>query len=167
MTGHDNPNNQQPIKTMEHREETTPDQLLDTFRGRGLKTIILFTIAVHVVILLLTSVPYFMRTVAGKDTGKLSEEERVQLAVKEATSSLRKIADAHGLRPQDLSSRLDGAAPRAPREETAPVGTPAATTDAATPAEPEKPKSEIEKEIEQVKEGPTAPPVGEEVDLFK
>ena len=152
---------------MENNPESTPDQLLDTFRGRGLKTIILFTIAVHVVILLLTSVPYFMRTMAGKDTAKLSEEERVKLAMKEATSSLRKIAEAHGLRPQDLSNRLDGAAPRAPREDAAPEMTPATPTDAATPAEAEKPKSEIEKEIEQVKEGPTAPPVEEEVDLFK
>jgi outer membrane biosynthesis protein TonB len=155
------PANQQPTTIMENNPETTPDQLLDTFRGRGLKTIILFTIAVHLVILLLTSVPYFMRTVAGKDTANLSEEERVKLAMKEATSSLRQIAEAHGLRPQDLSSRLDGAAPRAPREEAAPVVAP------ATPAEEEKPKSEIEKEIEKVKEGPAAPPIEEEVDLFK
>ena len=155
---------------MEHPNETTPDHLLDTFRGRGLKTIILFTIAVHAVVLLATSAPYLWRTVAGRDTGKLSEDERVKLAMKEATSSLRKIAEAHGLRPQDLSSRLDGGGPRAPREEAAPAPaeTPGKQPDAAaTPAEPEKPKSEIEKEIEKVKEGPTTPPVEEEVDLFK
>ena len=154
---------------MEKTNETTPDELLDTFRGRGLKTVILFTIVVHVVVLLGTSVPYLWRTVAGKDIGNLSEDERVKLAMKEATSSLRKIAEAHGLRPQDLSSRLDGGGPRAPRDETtpAPAEQPDKQPEASAPAEPEKPKSEIEKEIEKVKEGPTAPPVEEEVDLFK
>jgi outer membrane biosynthesis protein TonB len=151
---------------MEHSNETTPDQLLDTFRGRGFKSIILFTIAVHVVVLLATSVPYLMRSSAGKDTAKLSEDERTQLAMKEATSSLRKIAEAHGLRPQDLSTRLDGGSPRA-ETPPAPVETSAPPPDTTTPSTPEKPKSEIEKEIEKVKEGPTAPPVEEEVDLFK
>ena len=155
---------------MQHKEETTPDQLLDTFRGRGLKSIILFTIAVHAVILLATSAPYLWRTAAGKDTSKLTEDERVGLAMKEAASSLRKIAEAHGLSPDELAKRLDGGGPRAPREEAAPVAdaTPAKPTPEAAPAVPEAPKSEIEKELEQTKEGPTTPPVEEEeVDLFR
>jgi len=154
---------------MEHREETSPDQLLDTFRGRSLRSIIVFTVIVHAVVLLGASIPFLWRAAAG-DRSKPSEEERVTLAVKEAPSSLRDIANAHGLRPQDLASRLDGSAPRAPRDKPAqevaetPEGRPeGATTGAAAP-----PKSEIEKEIEKVEEGPTVPPVGEEeVDLFK
>jgi len=166
---HHNFTNQQPDNIMEHREETTPDQLLDTFRGRGLKTIILFTIAVHAGLLLATSAPYLWRSFAGGDASKLTEDERVGLAMKEATSSLRKIAEAHGLRPEELASRLDGGGPRAPREEVAAESpeTNAGPTPAAPPAAPEPPKSEIEKEIGTAKEGPVTPPVEEEVDLFK
>ena len=155
---------------MDTNHETTPDQLLDTFRGRGLKSIILFTIAVHVVILLATSAPYLWRSVAGRDTGNLSEEERVGLAMKEATSSLRKIAEAHGVSPDELASRLDGGGPGAPRDEPVPPQQdgPGDPVPEAPPAGPETPKSEIEKEIEQAKEGPTTPPVEEEeVDLFR
>jgi hypothetical protein len=152
---------------MDHTPETTPDQLLDTFRGRGLKTIILFTIVAHAVILLGTSAPYLWRSIIGKDTSTLSEDERVNLAMKEATSSLRKIAEAHGLRPQDLASRLEGGAPRAPQGDAAPKPAGKAVEPAPTTAEPEPPKSEIQKEIEKVKEGPVTPPVEEDVDLFR
>lgn len=152
---------------MEQREETTPDQLLDTFRGRGLKTVIIFTIVVHVVVLLATSAPYLMRTFGAGDRMKLSETERMDLAVKEAMTSLKAIAESHGVKPQDLGSRLGGGAPQAPREEAAPAATPAKTEGAPAPSEPEKPKSEIEKQIEKTKEGPAAPAVEEEVDLFK
>ena len=42
---------------MDPTHETTPDELLDTFRGRSLKSIVLFTLAVHAVILLGTGMP--------------------------------------------------------------------------------------------------------------
>lgn len=154
---------------MEQRTETTPDQLLDTFRGRGLKTVIIFTIVVHVVVLLATSAPYLIRTFGAGAKMKMSETERMDLAVKEAMASLKTIAESHGVKPQDLGSRLGGSAPRAPQEEAAPppAATPEKTGEAPAASEPEKPKSEIEQQIEKTKEGPAVPAVEEEVDLFK
>ena len=89
--------------------ETTPDELLDTFKPLSLKKIVLFTVAVHAVLLLGTSVPFLLKKFSGGDSAALSEEERVELAVKEASASLREIAKAHGIKQQDLGSRFAGA----------------------------------------------------------
>lgn len=150
-------------------QETTPDQLLESFRGRSFKSIILFTIVVHLVIIGGTSVPYIMKTLSGKSDSTLSEAERTEIAALEATDALREIAKKHGLKPQDLSSRIaGGAAPAAPKEQ-APLSTeePAAPT----PEEPEKPKTAIEEQIEVKEDGPKVPTIpteeAEDDDLFK
>jgi hypothetical protein len=150
-------------------QETTPDQLLESFRGRSFKSIILFTIVVHLVIIGGTSVPYIMKTLSGKSDSTLSETERTEIAALEATDALREIAKKHGLKPQDLSSRIaGGAAPAAPREQAPPTTDKAA---APTPEEAEKPKTAIEEQIEVKEEGPKVPTIpteeAEDDDLFK
>jgi hypothetical protein len=154
---------------MNAHDDTSPDDLLDTFKGRGLKPIIFFTLLVHAVVLLGSSVPFLLSRFGNGDTTGMSEEERVQAAVKEATASLRKIAEEHGVPPQDLSNSLAGKAagtptPAAPADEPPSPG-PAPTGD----PEPEPEKSAIEKELEKTEEGPAVPPIpeDEEVDLFR
>lgn len=151
------------------KQETTPDQLMEAFHGRSFKSVILFTLIVHVIVLGGTSVPYLMKSFAGKSDSKLSEKERTEIAAREATSALRDIATKHGLKPQDLSSRIaGGAAPAAPKEET-PV--PTDETVAPAPEEADKPKSAIEEQLDVKEDGPTVPPVPTEEatddDLFK
>lgn len=152
-------------------QETTPDQLMESFQGRSFKSVILFTLIVHAVVLGGTSVPYLMRSVSGKSDSKLTEAERTEIAAREATSALRDIAEKHGLKPQDLSTRIaGGAAPAAPRkEEPAPAEEPAAPAPDA--AEAEKPKAAIEEQLDVKAEGPTVPPIPAEEatddDLFK
>ncbi len=154
---------------MNPNQETTPDQLLESFRGRSFKSIILFTIVVHLVILGGTSVPYLMKSLGGKSDSKLTEEERMEIAAREATAALRDIATKHGLKPQDLSSRIaDGAAPK---PATTPTPTPEEETVTPAPKEEEKPKSAIEEELEVKEDGPKVPPVpteeAEDDDLFR
>jgi hypothetical protein len=164
---------------MSTQTETTPDQLLESFRGRSFKSIILFTLIAHLVVIVGSSIPYFVKSVTGKTDSTLSEQERLDLAAREANSTLRDIAAKHGLKPQDLSARLSGDTPAAPAKE--PTTTPPApatdkpttpTPEPATPTtEAEKPKSAIEEKIEVKKEGPTVPPVPSEEandeDLFR
>ncbi len=152
------------------KQETTPDQLMQAFQGRSFKSIILFTLIVHVVVLGGTSVPYLIKSVSGKSDSKLTEKERTEIAAREATSALHDIAEKHGIKPQDLSSRIaGGAAPAAAPKEAAP----APTEDPATtsPEEMEKPKTAIEEQLDVKEDGPTVPPApGEEAtdeDLFK
>ncbi len=143
----------------------TPDELMEHFRGPGLKTIIVFTVLAHAVLLIGTSVPAIKKLVGGKESAALSEEERIEQAVREATASLKEIAEEHGLKPQDLSSQFAGGASNPARRAIA--KTPA--DGAKTPtAEAEKPKSPIEEKIEKVEVGPTVPGTeDEEEDLFK
>lgn len=154
------------------REETTPDQLLDTFRGSSLKAIIVFTIIVHIVVVLGSSVPYLMKTFAGGDTSKLSEQERLDIAAKEATSAMREIATKHGISPEELGNRF---APRTtiPATKEATAKPDEKTPEAATPEAPKaeeapKPESAVEKQINTKQDGPAVPTLDtEKEDLFK
>ena len=158
--------------THTQREETTPDQLLDTFRGGSLKKIIVFTIIVHIVVVLGSSVPYLMKTFGGEDTSKLGEKERLEIAAKEATGALREIAVKHGIKPEDLGERF---APRTAistaKETTAEpeAKTPeTAAPEQTNPEESPKPESAIEKEIKVKQDGPAVPSLDtEKEDLFK
>jgi hypothetical protein len=158
---------------MTTQTEITPDQLLESFRGRSFKSIILFTLIAHLVVLVGSSIPYFVKSVSGKTDSTLSEQERLEVAAREATTTLRDIASKHGLKPQDLSARLAGNSPAAAAKETTTTTPPPAEEKPATPAtepstpttEEEKPKTAIEEEMEVKKDGPTVPPVpGEEAD---
>lgn len=164
---------------MSTQTETTPDQLLESFRGRSFKSIILFTLIAHLVVIVGSSIPYFVKSVTGKTDSTLSEQERLDLAAREANSTLRDIAAKHGLKPQDLSARISGDTPAAAVKEpdtTAPApATDKPTTPTPEPATPptdaEKPKSDIEEKIEVKKEGPAVPPVpsdeANDEDLFR
>jgi hypothetical protein len=153
-------------------QEISPDQLLQSFRGRSFKSVILFTVIVHVVVIGATSVPYLMKSIIGKSDSKLSEKDRIEVAAREATDSLREIATKHGIKPQDLSSRIaGGAAPAAPKEEAPDPKVEPTTPETTQPEEIKKSKSAIEKQIEAKEDGPKVPsiPVEEanEEDLFK
>lgn len=156
---------------MNPTNETSPDELLDTFKGRRLKTTLLFTILIHAVVLLGTSVPFLLGKVVGTDTSELSEEERTKAAVKEANATLRRIAEDHGIKARDLSSAIaggvPGSSPAEAEEDPEPVSEP--DPDSEGNEEIDEPKSPIEEEIERVEEGPTEPPIpgDEEVDLFR
>ncbi len=155
---------------MEPHTDKSPDDLMNHFRGRSLTSIVFFTILVHVVVIGGTSIPFLLRTFTGQKTAKLSEEERVQLAVKEATTSIQKIAETHGIRPQQISDSIAGKSPETEAAPETPETQPEPETTAPDPQpEPEKPKSEIEKDLEKKAEGPTVPPIpkDEPVDLFK
>ena len=156
-------------------QEITPDKLLESFRGRSFKSVILFTVIIHVVIVGGTSIPYLMEKIIGKSGSKLNEKDRIELAAREATEALHEISTKHGIKPQDLSSRIaGGAAPKAPVEKEGETPAPKeepVTPEVAPTAEPEKPKSEIEKELEVKQEGPKVPEIkveeATEEDLFK
>ena len=154
------------------REESTPDQLLDTFRGSSLKSIIVVTVVVHAVFLLGTSVPYLTKAFASSDTSKLSDKERLDIAAKEATSAMREIATKHSITPEALGDYFAprAAVPATKETKTEPeVKSPeTATPEGTTPGEAPKPESTIEKEIKVKQDGPKLPGLdAEKEDLFK
>ena len=136
---------------------------MKAFEGRSLKSIILFTVVIHAVLLIGTSIPYLWEVVAGEDTTGQSEEERLQSATKEATAAIREIAERYQLKPQELSSRFSGGKPKAP---AAKGTTPATAPEDTTPDDSKDSESPIEKAIKKVEDGPELPAV-EDDDLFK
>lgn len=147
--------------------EVTPDSLMGQFKGKGLKPIVMFTLVVHVVLILGSSIPFFVRKAMSADNSKRSEAERIESAVEDATAALRKIAKKHGLNPQDISSQFSGGA-----RSGKPAGGAAATPDAmpkaadAPDATPERDKSAYETNLESKAEGPSVPSLDDEEDIF-
>lgn len=139
--------------------------MMQAFEGRSLKSIILFTVVIHAVLLLGTSIPYLWGAVAGQDTTGQSEEERLNTAAKEATAAIRDIAERYQVKPQDLSSRFADRAPKAPAAASQNTS-PASSSEENTTDDPAEPESIIEQEIQKVEDGPELPPV-EDDDLFK
>lgn len=106
------------------------DDLLRDFRGGGLMRPLVITVIIHVVLILATSVPY-LRAAFGGGKSDLTEQERLEAAVKEATASLQEIAKEHGVKPQDLGSRFNSGG------KTAAVAKPGGSKKTGEPTKPE------------------------------
>lgn len=152
--------------------EVTPDSLMKHFRGRGLKSIIMFTLVVHVVVLGGSSVPFLWKSVFGPDTAAMDKEERLEHAMRKATASMRDIAKEYDLRPQEISDQFGtgGATTGGARKAAATEGSEASgeseATESATESadsEPDKPKSAMEKKLEETKEGPEMPAMNDDI----
>ncbi|MFT7515064.1 MAG: hypothetical protein ACI9QL_004290, partial [Candidatus Omnitrophota bacterium] len=146
------------------------ESLMNSFHGPGLSKMMIVTIVVHVVVILGTSVPFMLKSVLGENTSELSKDERIEKAVADATSSLQKIADEHGLSPKEISDQFGTGKTMKPVERAKPSTEPEAPATSAQ--EPEKPKSAIEQALEKKAPGPGLPDVSsdieeEEDDLFK
>jgi len=164
-------------------DEVTPEALMEHFQGPGLVKMVLVTVIFHVVLILGTSVAFIKKEFLGEDVSKLTKEQRVEKALADATASLRKIATANGVNPQDISDKMGSGAARALKKDAAAAGaqpasgatnnvatekpgaeapTPPATTNEA----PAKPESQIEKDLKKAVDGPKAPPAAVTDDIF-
>lgn len=152
--------------------EVSPDSLMSDFRGRPIVAILAVTLVVHSVLVGVFSIGYLKNHFLGEDTSGMSKEERLDIAVREATTSLRKIAERHGLSPQELSSRFAAddarSIPTAGQPAAAPGSQPTGPIGQNTPPEAEEPESAIEKTLQEKAVGPELPDLvpEDEDDLF-
>jgi hypothetical protein len=151
--------------------DVTPDDLMSDFRGKGIVPILIFTVFVHGVLLLGSSVPWLLETIGGGVDKDVAEEERMKDAVREATGSLREIAEKYGIHPEELSSQFSKGGKPAPAvvKEPSPTEPPANTVTPPTTPPSNEPQSAIEKELNVEAKGPAVPAIPEEKeeDLFK
>ena len=153
--------------------DLNPDDLMSDFRSKGLLRIIIFTFVIHGVVLLGSSLPWMYDSLFSSVDENASEEERIKEAVREATGSLKDIAEKYGIHPEELSSQFSkkdkkGSARVTSQERT--NGSISGNADQPQSKDGgDKPKSSIEKEIEIKANGPELPsiPKEKEEDLFK
>jgi hypothetical protein len=140
-------------------DDATPDSLMEQFKGQGLKPILIFTVVVHVVLILGSSIPFFVRTITGGSAAKRPEAERLESAVEDATSAIRKIAKKHGLNPQVVSDQFTGGGSRTSKATDAATPDAAADDSASGPEtdEPGRVKSAYETNLEVQVQGPSVP----------
>ncbi|MDG2219735.1 MAG: hypothetical protein P8L85_00020 [Rubripirellula sp.] len=152
-----------------YADDVSPDSLMSDFRGRPLAAIVIFTVIVHVAVIGAFSIGYMRNAVFGEDTSAMSEDERVDLAVRDATSSLREIAERYGISPQELSDRFSRGKEQAIATSAEAVNPDASITKPEeTESESQEPKSAIESQLQMEAAGPDLPdlPSLEEEDLF-
>ena len=166
-----------------YADDVSPDSLMSDFRGRPIFAIVAFTVIVHVVVIGGFSVGYEKNVVLGEDTASVTEKERLDMAVRDATKSLREIAETYDVSPQELSDRFaDGNTPTSgaespnandeAQEANSGDSVTASGTDEpnATNVDLQKPKSAIEDELQIEAAGPQVPKlpsIDDEEDLFK
>ena len=153
--------------------DLNPDELMSDFRSKGLLRIIIFTFVIHGVVLLGSSVPWMYDSLFSSVDENASEEERIKEAVREATGSLKDIAEKYGIHPEELSSQFSKKDKKGSVRVTSQERTNSSISGNAdqpqSKDEENKPKSSIEKEIEIKANGPELPsiPKEKEEDLFK
>ena len=160
--------------------DVSPDSLMSDFRGRPIAAIVAFTVIVHVVVVGGFSLGYMKNAVFGENTSSMSETERLDMAVRDASTSLREIAERYGISPQELSDRFaegktqSSTGDSAGTEESSALpqqATSETSTTASGSGESQSPQagSAIESELEIEAAGPQVPelPSLEEEDLFK
>jgi len=139
--------------------DATPESLMENFKGPKFVSLVILTVVVHVVIIFGSSVPYVIGKFA--DSSKMTKDEKIKLAVEEATIELREIAEKYQLNPQEISDQFSGGGSRTKAADDAAAsadqGEDATAKPDETPEEPEGPKSAIEKAIETKVEGPKMP----------
>ena len=153
--------------------ELNPDDLMSDFRSKGLLRIIIFTFVIHGVVLLGSSVPWMYDSLFSSVDENASEEERIKEAVREATGSLKDIAEKYGIHPEELSSQFSKKDKKGSARVTSQERTNSSISGNAdqpqSKDEENKPKSSIEREIGIKAKGPELPsiPKEKEEDLFK
>ena len=160
---------------MSNSTQQQPDDLMNHFQGHSLKKIVIFTIVVHVVVILVTSIGFLLGTFKDPNEDK-SEEERTELAIKEANETLAKIAKSYGIQTAQLRSKMSGGRRPASKPEPADKPETPATGSgegegeggADTPGDGEiRGDSDIEQKLQQKLPPPDLPPVNDTDDLFK
>lgn len=152
--------------TLPVTDSVNPDKLLGDFRGKPLLIILLIVLVLHVIFIGVFTVGgmavdmVFSRT----NTEEQSEDARMESAVKDSESELRKIAEAHGVSYAELMKQMNQGRSR--------VAAPAAADATSPSAGSETPDlSDYERSIEDKEtEGPDVPDltggIDEEDDLF-
>lgn len=164
-------------KNVMNDADVTPESLMAHFKGPGVMQMIMVTLVFHAVLVFGTSVSYLKKTFLGGDVAAMTKEQRIEKAVGEATSSIRKIASENGLNPQDISDTFSASASRAAKAAAGAVNkgaAPATNAPAEKPAaskpeesgKPERPESQIEKDLKKAVKGPTEPPAAGADDIF-
>lgn len=161
------------------RSSAEPEDLMRDFRGGGLMRFAILALVVHAIVILATSIPWLRETFIGSATAGMTEEEKLEAAVNEATAKISAIAKEHGVSPLELGARFGGNGKKSTAESKTPADkpkAPASGTPPPAPATPEPPAGQsppaetpttAPAPAPAVPPGPSLPAVDDNVDLFK
>ena len=151
-------------------DQVSPESLMSDFRVRPIFGLIAVALLAHVLLIGVFSLGYLRTKLLGDNTASMTKEQRIDSAVREATSALREIAERHNMNPQEFSSRFGDKSTRGVKPGTATTSQPAnpAITVTGEPNASDEPNSPIERALDKKEVGPQLPPMkpDEDDDLF-
>jgi len=141
-----------------YSDEVSSDSLMTDFKPKSILVIAIFTVIVHVVILGGTSFN-FIKEKLFSNTDKLTEEQRKEKALADATLAIRDIAKKYELTSGDVTSQFSGTGSRADKvkDKSGDKKNPDKKPEKEPEKKPEKDpkdKSDLEKKLEKKEEGP-------------
>jgi hypothetical protein len=149
-------------------EEVNTEEMMSDFKGHNVVWLVTFAIIVHVVVILGGSVGFVINKFSDS-SDNLSEEQRVKMAMSQATSALSKVAEKNELTvdkildafledrsPSDADSD-DATDPDTTSSDEASTGS--GTAETGADGERKRPLSEYEKQnLAKPMDGPELPP---------
>lgn len=118
-TTNDNQTEPTPRPAPTRQADMNPDALMNDFQGKPIVKIVVFTLIIHAIFIGIFSTGYLKSQVMGEDSGGLEDKERMDIALREGTAALLKIAEEHRVDIKDLTKNL--AEGKAPEEKKAPT----------------------------------------------
>ena len=87
-------------------DEMRTDVMMRDFKGKKVLFLVLAALIFHAVIIVGSSFGYLASEVFGEDTSEMTKEDRVDVALGEATSALSEIAERHTLTMNDILEKF-------------------------------------------------------------
>jgi|SaaInlStandDraft_1057018.scaffolds.fasta_scaffold14371_6 hypothetical protein len=153
-----------------YEDEVNPEDLMNDFKGRGVVTIAIITLILHVVILGGSSVGFIQDEFLSEHQ-ELEEEDRKNLALDDATFAIKGIAEKYNLMPDQITSMFSSGGSRGDKVSAKGSDKPGSKKSSsedgdssAKPPESQNPetgeteakddKSDFQKKLEKVEDGP-------------
>jgi len=149
-------------------DKVSPESLMSDFRARPIFGLVTAALLAHVLLIGVFSMGYLKKQLLGDDTASMTKEQRIDSAVREATTALREIAERHNMNPQEFSSRFGDKSTHGATPSATTTSQPAATVFTNKPDASSEPNSAIEKALDKKEAGPQLPPMkpDKDDDLF-
>jgi len=84
----------------------SPDHLMNDFKGRGVSGIFLFTVIIHALLLVGSSLPYIQSTYFDSNPAEIEESKRKEMAFDDATTIVDEIAEKYDMQASDITDRF-------------------------------------------------------------
>jgi len=91
---------------LQYGDIISPDNLMGDFKGKGISGIFLFTVLIHVILLIVSSLPYIQSEYFDTDPTEIEETKKKEMAFDDVTTIIEEIAEKYNMQPSDITDKF-------------------------------------------------------------